>query len=81
MEEIMLKKKSYAFRIYTIFLFEKKLGLIYISHDIDLNGLCDKRLSKNHIPCINHVEFQKNLYCTRFKPEKGLAQSDIHSHK
>ena len=41
------------------FSFRKKRGLIYISHDIDLNGLCDKRLSKNHIPGINHVEFQK----------------------
>ena len=63
------------------FSFRAKKGLIYISHDMDLNGLCDKRLSMSHIRCINHVEFQKNLQCTRFKPEKGLAASEIHSHK
>ena len=55
------KSENGLFRRIYNFSLRAKNGLINISPDIDLNGLCDKRLSKNHIPCINHVEFQKNL--------------------
>ena len=77
MAKMMLNKQSYALRKYIIFPLEKKRGLIYISHDIDLNGLCDKRfmLRAPYSKYKSCSILDKSIECVRFKPERVWLQA------
>ena len=77
MKELKAKSENGLFRKIYNFSLRAKNGLINISLDIDLNGLCDKRFmlrapySKYKSCSIS----DKSIECVRFKPERVWLQA------
>ena len=77
MKELKAKSENGLFRGIYNFSLRAKNGLINISLDIDLNGLCDKRFmlrapySKYKSCSIS----DKSIECVRFKPERVWLQA------